>query len=758
LKLNLSYEQLENYLEVKLPASNTIIHQVVIDSRRIVNGQNVLFVAFKGAFRDGHEFIDEAYKKGVRTFLVAEDVSLDNYPGATFVQVNDTLAALQKMAKYHRAQFSIPVVAVTGSAGKTIVKEWLGQMLDVDYRVVRSPKSYNSQLGVALSLLEIHKDCDIAIIEAGISEPGQMRKLQDMIQPTHGIFTSLGSAHAQNFPSKQVQLNEKMILFPQCEKVFVHNSIPLGEPSSEVEIVQEKSFASLLEKLPFSDEMSRHNASLAIAVALYFKIDTNEIEQVLPRLNRVSLRLETFDGNNNCLIINDTYSLDLDAFRSSLEYQLAVAKGRHRTVVIGTHDEHDEIISVLQDFEPIEYHFVSSPDDTLPTFKNSVVLVKGRRELRMEKLALRLRKRKHQTYVEVNLTAIRHNLSFCKSQLKKDTKVLTMVKAASYGSGIDEMGEYLERIGVDYLGVAYADEGVQLRRAGVKLPIFVMNTEENAFADCISFELEPCIYSMEQLHKFIQQLVYEDRTHYPIHITLETGMNRLGFETSSIPDLLRVLQSQPEVMVKSIYSHLATADERNSAFVERQNEIFERNSQLLVAELPYKVDRHLINSEGVLHYPEYQYDMVRIGIAMYGFAANETDREQLQEAISWYSAISQIRSVRKGDTVGYGRAGVAQTDTQIAVVPVGYGDGFRRSLSNGVGYVVIHGRKCPVIGNVCMDMTMVDIGDLNAEVGDRVEIIGPNRPLLEMAEDMKTIPYEVLTGISRRVQRLYVED
>lgn len=399
MKLNISYKELEQYLEVKLPSSNTTIHQVVIDSRRIVNGHSVLFVAFKGSFRDGHEFIDEAYSKGVRTFLISEPVDESDFPGAAFIKVEDTLRALQKMAKYHRMRFSIPVIAITGSAGKTIVKEWLGQMLDLKFRVVRSPKSYNSQLGVALSLLEMHEDCDIAIIEAGISEPGQMQKLEEIIMPTHGVFTSLGSAHAQNFPSKEVQLSEKLTLFPRCERVFVHHSIPVQEQDEKIDVVKEKSFSELLELLPFSDEMSRHNAALAISVAQFFGVEREKIEEVLPRLNRVSLRLETFDGNNNCLVINDTYNLDLDAFRSSLEYQLAVAKGRHRTVVIGTQDEQDEIIKVLQDFEPIEYHFVSSPEDTLPTFRNTVVLVKGRRELRMEKLALRLRKRKHQTYV-----------------------------------------------------------------------------------------------------------------------------------------------------------------------------------------------------------------------------------------------------------------------------------------------------------------------------------------------------------------------
>ncbi len=758
MKLAFSYQDLSEQLQVPLPESDRVIRSVAFDTRRTVGGEDVLFFALKGEFRDGHEFIQTAYDKGIRTFVISQKINRSEFEGAAFIQVDDTLVALQSLAKRHRERFSIPVFAITGSAGKTIVKEWLGQLLEQKYSVVRSPKSYNSQLGVALSLLEIHEDCDLALIEAGISGPGDMESLAKMIQPTHGIFTSLGSAHSQNFKSRDAQLAEKLQLFDTCKKVFVHHSIPVDTSDSKMEVVHEKSYPSLLKLLPFDDEISRHNAVLAIVASRHFDLEDSVIESVLPKLDRVALRLETFDGINNCLIINDTYNLDLDALRSSLEYQLSVAQGRNRSVIIGTKDDQDNIKKVLQDFEPIDYHFVSSVDDELPEFSNSVILIKGRRELRMEQLAMRLRERKHQTYVEVNLSAIRNNLSYCKSKLDEDTKVLAMVKASSYGSGIDEMGVYLERIGVNYLGVAYADEGVQLRKAGVQLPVLVMNTEEGAFEDCIAYDLEPCIYSTEQLNAFILQLIYEGKSNYPVHITLETGMNRLGFESESIPELLRMLQTQPEVHVKSIYSHLATADEIGSEFVIEQVEKFEHGSAEIVKHLPYKVDRHISNSEGVLHYPQYQFDMVRIGIAMYGYATDKEEREHLQEAIRWFSAISQIRTVEAGKSIGYGRAGIAEKSTRIAVIPVGYGDGFRRSLSQGKGHMIVHGQKCPVIGNVCMDMTMIDIGELPAEVGDPVEIIGDSISLVEIAQQMDTIPYEVLTGISRRVQRLYVDD
>ncbi|MCR9174034.1 MAG: alanine racemase [bacterium] len=758
MKLALSYQDLSEQLNTTLPDSNRIIRTVAFDTRRIVSGEDVMFFALKGEFRNGHDFIQAAYDKGVRTFVVSNSMSIDAFEGATFIRVENTLKALQIIAKRHREKFSIPVIGITGSSGKTIVKEWLGQLLDQKYRVIRSPKSYNSQLGVALSLLEIHKDCDVALIEAGISGPGDMESLAEMIQPTHGVFTSLGSAHAQNFPSRDAHMMEKLRLFETCETVFAHHSIPVDFSDPKMKVVHEQSYASFLKLLPFDDEISSHNISLAIATSRHFDLEDAIIERVLPSLARIPLRLETFDGNNNCLIINDTYNLDLDAFRSSLEYQLSVAQGRDRKVIIGTNFDHEEIKKILHDFEPIEYHFVSSANDPLPEFSNSVILIKGRRELRMEQLAMRMRERKHKTYVEVNMSAIRNNLSYCKSKLDPETKVLVMVKASSYGTGIDEMGVYLERIGVNYLGVAYADEGVQLRKAGVKLPILVMNTEEGAFADCIAHDLEPSIYSIEQLNAFILQLIYEGKTNYPIHITLETGMNRLGFESSSIAELLQMLQTHPEIRVKSIYSHFATADEINSDYVKEQVANFERDSEALMQHLPYPVIRHISNSEGVLHYPEYQFDMVRIGIAMYGFTSLEQDRRHLREAVRWFSVISQIRSVKAGETIGYGRAGVADKSTRIAVIPVGYGDGFRRSLSQGNGHMVIHGHPCPVIGNVCMDMTMLDISDLPAEVGDPVEIIGDTMSLVEVARRMDTIPYEVLTGISRRVQRLYVED
>lgn len=757
MNLSLSYQDLENQFGVKLPKSNQTIHAIAFDTRRIIDGKDILFFALTGKFRNGHGFIGDAYKKGVRTFVVSEKHSQKEFPDAVFIKVENTLKALQLLAKNHRSQFSIPVIAITGSAGKTIVKEWLGQILDFKYNVVRSPKSYNSQLGVALSLLEISSEYDIAIIEAGISHPGEMEALEEMIQPTHGIFTSLGSAHSENFKNRDEQMSEKLKLFDNCKKIFAHHSIPVDPYDHRIICVHEKSYASFLDKLPFHDEISRHNASLVVAAGREFGIEDKVFFEKLPKLDRIPLRLETFDGNNNCVIINDTYNLDLDAFRSSLEYQLSIAKGKNRVVVIGTNEKHDEIKKILSDFEPITPHFVEDAKEELPEFNNSIVLVKGKRDLNMEQLASRLRAKKHQTFVEVNLSALRMNLSYFKSQIPVQTKVLAMVKAASYGSGIDEIGTFLEHIGIDYLGVAYADEGVQLRQAGVKLPILVMNTEEAGFEDCIQYNLEPCMYSLEQMNSFIKRLIYDGKTDYPVHLKLETGMNRLGFTADKIKELIQTVKSQPEIRIRTVYSHLATSDELNSTFVLEQAHRFEKLSGLIQDKIPYKFDRHLLNSEGILNYSQYHFEMVRVGIGMYGFSNNNEHRSHLKDVIHWYSAVSQVRNIEANETVGYGRAGRSDKDTRIAVIPVGYADGFRRSLSKGVGGVYIHDTWCPVLGNVCMDMIMVDIGELQVAAGDRVEIIGPNQPLMKFAEAVNTIPYEVLTGISKRVHRVYIE-
>lgn len=754
LKLSFSYQDLASLFSVSLPSSDRIIQSVVFDTRKIIDGKNALFFALNGDFRDGHDFVQQAYEKGVRTFVVQDAEQFKNIDG-TFIVVPNTMEALQLLAKSHRDKFNYPIIGITGSAGKTITKEWLSEIVNSNYRVIRSPKSYNSQLGVALSLLELNDTADLAIIEAGISLPGEMDRLQEMIRPQFGIFTSIGSAHRQNFSSEEEQVNEKLKLFKDAEKVFVHSSIPHIPDHDKFEVIDTKQYLDFITHLTFEDEISSVNASLVVACAQTLNIYDKEIKMKLESLDRIAMRLETFDGINNSVIINDTYNLDLDAFRSSLEYQLSISKGRDRMVIVGTDQDENELKKVISEFDPIETHFVASSDEDLPEFSNTIVLIKGKRSFNMERYAMRLRAKKHKTYVEVNLNAIKHNISYFKQQIPVETKVLTMVKASSYGSGIEKIGQYLDRIGVDYLGVAYADEGIELRNAGINAPILVMNIEESGFEDCIQYDLEPCIYSNQQLDSFIRRLIYEGKSHYPIHVKIETGMNRLGFQYHELPSLIDTLKSQPEVKIQSVYSHLANSDDAASNFVDEQVDRFKKAISYIEERITYTFDHHILNSEGVLNFSQYHFDMVRLGIGMYGYASNS---DKLQNAIKWFSAVSQVKSINSGETIGYGRVGKAAQDMKIAVIPVGYADGFRRSLSDGKGGVIIQEQFCPTIGNVCMDMIMVDIGDLTIGEGEPVEIIGPHQSLAQLAEVMNTIPYEVLTGISKRVHRIYLED
>lgn len=757
MKLGLSYDDLSKLFNTSLSKPDSSIESVAYDSRKIINGENTLFFALNGELRNGHQYIEDAYRKNVRLFVV-ESIPVITLLDAQYILVENSLSALQKLAQFHRLKFNYPIIAITGSAGKTIVKEWLSQLLELKYTVVKSPKSYNSQLGVALSLLELNHAADIAIIEAGISGPNEMNAIERMIQPNYGIFTSIGSAHSENFENQEQQINEKLQLFKQVKKAIIHASIPLKN-NVPFKIVANKDF---IHKDVFQkgDEISLSNAALCFEMAKELNVPLNLLEEEIKHLNPLALRQETFDGINNSLIISDTYSLDIDSFRASLEYQLSISNNRKRIVVVGgklTHSEKENITNLVNSFAPITLHFILEKE-IIDKISDAVILIKGNKSVNMSRNAQFYRLKKHKTFVEVNLNAIRKNINRIKNNLPESTKVLTMVKAASYGVGLEKIGLFLERNGVDYLGVAYADEGIELRNSGVKIPILVMNAEEEAFTDCINNNLEPAIYSFSQLDEFIKSLIYLNKTNYPIHIKIETGMNRLGFDNDEVPHLLSVLSSQPEVLVKTIYSHLANSDDLTSSFVKQQADKLISVKKVFENSLPYAFECHLLNSEGALNFPEYHFDMVRLGIGIYGYSANKKNQELLNPSISWFSSISQVKKVKEGDSVGYGCAEIVKKDTSIAIIPVGYADGFRRSLSLGKGGVYINNVFCPTVGNVCMDMIMVNINNIDAKIGDTVEIFGKNQSLYSFSEQMETIPYEVLTGISKRVHRIYIED
>jgi len=759
LKLNYSYQELTSLLAVEIKNHSAVIQSIEYDSRRIINGENVLFFALKGAFRNGHDFIDDAYSKGVRHFVVSKKSATAKFKDAHEIVVEDALIALEKLATYHRKKFNYSVVAITGSNGKTTVKEWLGQLLSGSKNVARSPKSYNSVLGVALSLLEMKPQTEIAIIEAGIGEKGTMLRKMKMIQPTHGIFTSFGKAHSELFSSKEEHFEEKMSLFQDVECFFYpENAIPTCKNGKAV---AENNYSDLLKNFSLKDSASRQNARLAIAMCKEFGLSDDEIKDRIADLSPLALRLESFDGINGNTILNDTYNLDLDSLEHSLSYQLANCNGKKRVLVLGLHEKNEArelaIKRVVAQFEPISLHFQFPNKKVKIDEQNSSILIKGTRSAKMEILAHQLKQQNHQTFLEIDLKAIRHNINYYKSKIDDSTQLLCMVKASSYGSDAKTMGLFLEQIGVDYLGVAYVNEGVELRSKGVKLPILVMNCEENAFSECVDNQLEPAIYSLRQLNSFITELIGCGKTNYPIHLKLETGMKRLGFEESQLPELIGIIKGQPEIRVQSVYSHLAESDLIDSQFTKEQIARFENVSSQIKEELPYKLMRHILNSDGIINYASAQFDLVRLGIGMYGV----TENENLRQAIAWKSTVSQLKEIRKGESVGYGRAFVAEKDMTIAVIPVGYADGFRRSLSHGVGGVYIGNQFCPVVGNVCMDMIMVDVTELGqiktleARINS-VEIIGEHQTVAYLASKMNTISYEVMTSFSSRLHRIYL--
>ena len=767
MKLDYTYNDIQVITNGKVLVNeyNSNIQSIAFDTRKIADGNSVLFFALTGEFRNGHAFIEEAYKKGVRQFVISESIDISKFQNSTIIQVENTLWALQEIAKNHRQKFNYPIVGITGSVGKTMVKEWIYHFLFSKFRVIRSPKSFNSQLGVALSLLELHENADIALIEMGISKPHEMTRLEEIVNPTYGIFTSFGSAHKENFQNAEKHLDEKLSAFKGCKSTFYHSSIELNlnqiEKIHGIE-VHESIINDLKSIIPVQDKISLHNLSLVVAFAKFLNLSADELKAKAKTLPHLAMRMEVFEGINANTIINDTYNLDIDALNYSLEYQLSLAEDLTRVVIIGLDEEADNkkeaISSVIQKFRPDKTIYLKGNEPITEEIKNSIILIKGSRKADMQKIASQFRLKKHKTFLEVDLNALRNNLSVFKSYLKPETLLLVMVKSSSYGSGTERVAVFLEKQGINYLGVAYADEGVELRKLGIQLPILVMNAEEEGFEDCIKYNLEPAIYSFEQLDEFIKELIFSGKMDYPIHLKVDTGMRRLGFEPSDLIQISEVLQAQPEVRIKSVYSHLADSDNFESeAFTLHQINTFYTFCDKLSQQINYPFIKHILNSEAISRFKDFQFDMVRLGIGMYGYTSNPELKSILQPVIFWKSELSQVKEIKKGETVGYNRTFIAEKDTKIAIIPVGYADGFKRSLSNGIGSVYIDNHFCPVIGRVCMDMLMIDVTNLDVKAGSKVEIIGLNKTMEEFANQAKTIPYEIMTSISKRVHRIYLE-
>ena len=819
-----------------------IVKDILFDSRLLVDAENTLFFALSGGRNDGHKYIDDLYEKGVKAFVVNKNYVKNGCDDAIFIAVDDTLSALQRLAAYHRSQFDIPVVGITGSNGKTVVKEWLYQILSPSMSVCRSPKSYNSQIGVPLSVWQMNSSNEVAVFEAGISRPGEMEKLRDIIKPTIGVFTNIGPAHGKNFKDIQQKIEEKIKLF-ECRDAARHiqtlvyckdhqeiaeivekhgvptfswsrhdknadlfvSSIKTSE-SSEISAIFQGNTIKIT--IPFIDDASIENAINCWCVALLLGLPNEKIAERMAHLEAVEMRMELKAGVRNCLIINDSYNNDRNALAIALDFMNAQ---HHDNKVLILSDilqselkEEDLYKNVAQLIEnkgvdtfigigealcssfraeqrgveksslpkihlnrKIQSFFYKSTSDFLNNhpmkmFENQIVLLKGARSFEFERIMKVLQQKSHETILEINLDNLVKNLNYYRGKLKKDTKMMVMVKAFAYGSGNYEVSNTLAFHHVDYLTVAYADEGVELRHKGIKLPIMVMTPETNTFDIIIKHGLEPDIYSfrcLSQLEDAINQLDTELKEPVGIHIKVDTGMHRLGFLPDDIDALIERIKANPKIKIMSVFSHFATSDmPEEDAFVMHQVEQFELMSQKILKAFPYKIMRHLLNTAGITRFTEYQYDMVRLGIGVYGVPVCDEDRGKLHNVMSLKSTIKQIKEYGPGETIGYGRHGKITKPSRIAVIPIGYADGLRRELGNGNACFWVNGKAAPIVGNVCMDLTMIDVTGIDCQEDDTAVLFDDNHPIEIIANACNTIPYEIMTRISQRVKRIYVKE
>jgi alanine racemase len=750
-------------------------------------------VALKSKRNNAHQYVAELYEKGLRSFLVDTTFkNEDDFRDASFIKVDDTLVALQKIAVFHRQQFSIPVIGITGSNGKTIVKEWLYQCLKQDYSICRSPRSYNSQIGVPISVLNLEAHHTLAIFEAGISTRNEMDRLTEIIRPTIGIFTHLGSAHNEGFLSQEEKLQEKFKLF-ETANVLITRKETEGFQKHTTTVLFAEDFLDLTNALPFQDESSKINAALCAAVMAHLGYSREEIKKRLAGLQAVAMRLEIRTAIHNSLLINDFYNSDLDSLRIALNFMRQNSRRRRNCVILSdieqsglssntlykkvqellAQEKIDLMIGIGQDiskhksFFPSNALFFRDAASFVAAIRSfdfqlsqSTILLKGARSAGFESISRVLQLKSHDTVFEVNLDCLRDNVNYYRTQLQTPTKLMCMVKATAYGSGSAEIARVLQNIGVNYLAVAYADEGVELRDSLIALPIMVMSPEEEAFDDIINFNLEPEIYSFDLLEKFAVKLdSYGITSDFPIHIKIDTGMRRLGFEPSEMQDLTLRLKQLPQLRVASVFSHLAAADNESlDAFTKQQIEKFSTAYTTLTDGIGYKPMRHICNSAGIARFPAAHFEMVRLGIGMYGVGVSEEEQKHLQNVGVWRSRISQIKTVVAGETVGYNRNGKVETTTQVAVVPIGYADGFSRQLGNGKHGLFVNGSFCKIIGNVCMDMCMIDVTDVECKAGDEVIVFSNNEQLQALAGALNTISYEVLTSVSGRVKRVYTQE
>lgn len=791
------------------------ISLLITDSRRISNPSGGLFFALSGR-RNGHEFVAEAYNAGVRDFVLSAKPE-GYFPEANLLIVDNVLAALQHLATHHRAAFNLPVIGVTGSNGKTIVKEWLYQLMSPDKNVVRNPKSYNSQIGVPLSVWQINEKNDLGIFEAGVSTTGEMDKLEAIIQPEIGVLTHIGSAHDEGFADRDEKVAEKLRLFKNS-RLLIYNYEQMldykkliATPETFIwsrkfnqadlyvfseAVISKNYYMRAVFKgkeieciIPFRDEASIENAVICWATMLAIGYDPAVADDRLERLAPVSMRLELKNGINDCSIIDDTYNSDIQSLEIALNFLSQQNQHQKKTLILSDiyqsglqqdvlYKQVAELIkarkvdkfigvgtaisSYRDDFEVAEKQFY--PDTTsflaqLQTqqYRNETILVKGSRSFEFERISRVFVQKAHETVMEINLNAMLNNLNYYRSKLKPGVKVMAMVKAFSYGSGTYELANILQYNKVDYLAVAYADEGVSLRQAGISLPIVVLNTEVGAFEKLTSFKLEPVIYSFGLFDEFIKYVQDSNIFNYPVHIKIDTGMHRLGFEGFEVETLCDMLEENPYVRVQSVFSHLVASDAaEHDLFTKKQINLFEKAYIEIEDALGYKVIKHLCNTSGITRWPQAQYDMVRLGIGLYGVdGAIPADEGVLQPIATLKTSISQVKKMPAGETVSYMRNGSLAKDGRIATVRIGYADGYLRAFGNGVGCMLVNGVLAPTVGNITMDMCMIDVSQVEVKEGDEVIVFNDKLRIEELAKQIGTIPYEILTNISQRVKRVY---
>jgi alanine racemase len=815
------------------------INWLLIDSRSLCFPEETLFFALRTEKNDGHKYIEELYRRGVRNFVVspptpeeggltrwqqwtnnADALPLRGLGGCNFLIVKSPLKALQDLAAYHRSQLNIPIVGITGSNGKTTVKEWLYQLLSPDFNVCRSPRSYNSQVGVPLSVWLINPHNDLAIIEAGISQPGEMAKLERIVKPTIGVMTNLGAAHQENFMSYDIKCAEKMQLFAHCQTVVINSdnatihrcaeALPddIGRVSLQVRRIEKEGNQATIHfehdgevgryTIPFIDDASIENSITCFSTVLALKEFIPHSSSLIPHLcermshlEQVAMRLEVKDGKNGCTLINDSYNSDVQSLDIALDFMCRrpETKRQHRTLIlsdilqsgesprslysrvaqmaasrgiekfIGVGEE----LNACADYFPMEHHMFRTTDalirsEVFDQLRNEFILIKGARHFRFDKVSDLLTLKVHQTILEVNLNALVNNVRYYRRFMHPETKMVCMVKASGYGVGSLETSKTLQDNGVDYLAVAVADEGADLREAGITANIMIMNPETTSFKMLFDYRLEPEVFSFDLLEQLIHAAEKEGITNFPIHIKLDTGMHRLGFNPQKdMPRLIERLSRQTALVPCSVFSHFVGSDgDEFDAFSRRQFQLFDEASRQLQSAYSHKIIRHICNSAGIEHFPEYHLDMVRLGLGLYGI--NARNNHILNNVATLKTTILQIRDVPKGDSIGYSRRTTLERDSRIAAIPIGYADGLNRHLGNRGCYCLVNGQKADYVGNICMDVCMIDVTDIDCKEGDQVEIFGDNLPVTVLSDALGTIPYEVLTGISNRVQRVYIQE